>query len=71
MGVSVGLTSRYARRTAPLAAMLAAVALALAGRAGARLASVLGMTAGRSSLLRLIKAMPDPQTRPVQGARRR
>ena len=32
-----GLTSRYARRTPPLAAMLGAVALALAGRAGARL----------------------------------
>ena len=60
-----GLTSRYARRTPPLAAMLAAVALALAGRAGARLASVPGMTAGRSSLLRLIKAMPDPQTGPT------
>jgi transposase len=60
-----GLTSRYARRTPPLAAMLGAVALALAGRAGARLVSVLGMPAGRSSLLRLIKAMPGPQTGPV------
>jgi transposase len=57
-----GLTTRYARRTAPLAAMLGAVALALAGRAGTRLASLLDMTAGRSSLLRLIAAMPDPDT---------
>jgi transposase len=55
-----GLTSRYARRSAPLARTLAAVALALAGRAGARLAGVLGTAAGRSSLLRLIGALPDP-----------
>jgi len=57
-----GLTSRYARRSPPLAAMLAAVALALAGRAGARLAGVLGAVAGRSSMLRLIGALPDPGT---------
>ena len=37
-----GLTVRYARRTPPLAGMLTAVALALAGRAGARLARLLG-----------------------------
>jgi transposase len=58
-----GLTSRYARRSPPLAGMLAAVALALAGRAGARLARVLGAVAGRSSLLRLIGALPDPRAR--------
>jgi hypothetical protein len=56
---------RYARRTLPLAQMLTAVALALAGRAGARLAPLLGLLAGRSSLLRLIMALPDPQDRPV------
>jgi transposase len=55
-----GLTSRYARRTPPLAAMLTAVAAALAGRAGARLAALLGLLASRSSLLRLITALPDP-----------
>jgi transposase len=60
-----GLTSRYARRSPPLAGMLAAVALALAGRAGARLARVLGMVAGRSSLLRLIGGLPDPPARRV------
>jgi transposase len=60
-----GLTSRYARRTPPLAKVLAAVAVALAGRAGARLAAGLGMPAGRSSLLRLIGALPDPVTGPV------
>ena len=57
---------RYARRTPPLAAMLTAVALALAGRAGARLAPLLGLLAGRSSMLRLIMALPDPQDRPVR-----
>ena len=57
---------RYARRTPPLAAMLTAVALALAGRAGARLACLLGLLAGRSSMLRLIMALPDPQDWPVR-----
>jgi zinc-finger of transposase IS204/IS1001/IS1096/IS1165 len=60
-----GLTSRYARRSPPLHTMLIAVALALAGRAGARLARVLGVAAGRSSMLRLIGALPDPQARQV------
>ncbi len=57
-----GLTSRRARRTPPLARMLTVIALALAGRAGARLAPGLDLTAGRSSMLRLIMALPDPQT---------
>ena len=34
-----GLTSRRSRRTPPLARMLTAIALALAGRAGSRLAA--------------------------------
>jgi transposase len=55
-----GLTSRYARRTPLLAAILGAVAVALAGRAGARLARVLCAAASRSSLLRLVMAIPDP-----------
>jgi transposase len=63
-----GLTSRYARRSPPLAAMLSSVAVALAGRAGARLAALLGMVAGRSSLLRLIGALPGPETAPVAVA---
>ena len=57
-----GLTSRRARRTPPLARMLTVIALALAGRAGARLAPGLDLTAGRSSMLRLVMALPDPQT---------
>ena len=57
-----GLTSRRSRRTPPLARALASVALALADRAGARLAAALDLTAGRSSMLRLIIAQPDPQS---------
>jgi transposase len=60
-----GLTSRRARRTPPLARALTAIALALAGRAGSRLAVLLGLLASRSSLLRLIMALPDPQPGPV------
>jgi transposase len=56
-----GLTSPYARRTPPLVAALARVGLALAGRAGARLAEGLGMPVGRSSILRLVRSLPDPQ----------
>jgi len=60
-----GLTSRYARRTPLLAGALAATGLALAGRAGSRLAAVLGMPATRWSLLRLVMALPDPVPGPV------
>ena len=56
-----GLTSRPARPTPLLARTMTAIALALAGRAGARLAGALGLTAGRSSMLRLVMALPDPQ----------
>ena len=55
-----GLTVRHARRTALLRGMLEAIALALAGRAGQRLAGALGLLASRSALLRLIAALPDP-----------
>jgi transposase len=41
--------------------MLQQIALALAGRAGARLAGRLGLPVGRSTLLRLLRALPDPQ----------
>jgi hypothetical protein len=56
-----GLTSRYARSSVGLGRMLAAVGLALAGRAGARLAAGLGLLTGRSTLLRVIRRLPDPQ----------
>ena len=61
-----GLTSRRARRTPPLTRMLTGIALALAGRAGARLAAILGMPAGRRSLLRLVMALPDPAPQAVR-----
>jgi transposase len=56
-----GLTTRHARRTPLLRGMLEAIALELAGRAGQRLAEVLGLPASRSTLLRLIGALPDPE----------
>ena len=62
-----GLTSRCARRTPPLARMLTGIALALAGRAGERLAALLDLTAGRSSLLRLVMALPDPEAGTVKA----
>jgi transposase len=56
-----GLTTRYARRTPLLRTLLEQVALALAGRAGTRLASALGLPASRDTLLRLLRALPDPE----------
>src|SRR4029453_12696025 len=49
-----------ARRPRRLAELLTAVALALAGRAGARLATTLPVLVSRMTLLRLVKALPDP-----------
>lgn len=57
---AAGLTGRYLRRSLPLLGLLAQVGLALAGRAGARLAAVLGVAAHRSTLLRLVAALPEP-----------
>ena len=55
-----GLTGRHARRTPGLAGVLQAVALALGGRAGARLSGRLACTVSRMTLLRLIRARPGP-----------
>ena len=55
-----GLTERHARQSSGLRAALVAVGLALAGRAGSRLASKLGMAVSRSTLLRMIRGLPDP-----------
>jgi hypothetical protein len=49
------VTWRHQRRTPLLGSLLEAVALALAGRAGA-----LGIEVSRSTLIRLIRALPDP-----------
>jgi transposase len=56
-----GLTGRYLRRSLPLLGLLGQIGLALAGRAGARLAAALGIVVHRSTLLGLVAALPDPQ----------
>lgn len=61
-----GLTTPHARTSPPLRVALTAIAVALAGRAGARLARALGMTASRDTLLNLLRAVPDPQQGTVE-----
>jgi transposase len=54
-----GLASRFARRTPPARAALTAVAAALCGRAGARLAAALGgAPPSRHTMIRLVMAVP-------------
>ena len=55
-----GLTSPRSRRTPLLARMLTAIALAMAGRAGTRLAAELDLPASRTGMLRLVMSLPDP-----------
>ena len=55
-----GLTEPHTRRSSCLRAALVAVGLALAGRAGSRLAFRLGMGVSQPTLLRLIRGLPDP-----------
>ena len=55
-----GLTTRYGRRTCSLQGVLQAVALALGGRAGARMTGRLACTVSRSTLVRIIRAAADP-----------
>lgn len=55
-----GLTARHTRRSMVLDRVLRAVALALGGRAGARLTQRLAAAVSRMTLLRLIRALPDP-----------
>lgn len=54
------LAARYARRTAILQRLLCAVALALGGHPGARMTRHLAATVSRMTLLRQIRALPDP-----------
>ena len=56
-----GLTGRYLRRSLPLLGLLAQVGLALAGRAGSRLAAALGIAMHRTTLLGVVGALPEPQ----------
>jgi hypothetical protein len=55
-----GLTIRYGRHTALLRRLLETVGLLLAGRAGARLSERLSAPVSRMTLLRLVRALPDP-----------
>jgi transposase len=54
------LTAWYQRRTPGLRGLLETAALALAGRAGARLAAALGAAVSRHTLIRMVRALPDP-----------
>ncbi len=54
-----GLTERFARRTPLLRRSLENIALALAGRPGARLATHLSIPTSANSLLRLIRRLPN------------
>jgi transposase len=56
-----GLAGRRLRRTLPLRALLARVGIALAGRAGARLAGTLGIAVHHATVLRLVMAQPVPE----------
>ncbi len=57
-----GLTVRHGRRSLQLLGLLAAIAFALAGRAGARLARGAAIMVSRSTLLRLVRATPEPES---------
>ncbi|MFM9576959.1 ISL3 family transposase, partial [Streptomyces turgidiscabies] len=56
-----GLTFRHGRRSSGLQTVLQQVGMTLAGRAGARLANTLAVRASRSTLLRLIRRLPEPE----------
>lgn len=55
-----GVAARYAQRSTVCDRVLQAVALALGRRAGARLTRALAAAVSRMTLLRLIRALPDP-----------
>jgi len=55
-----GVAAPWARKTARLADRLTSLGLALGGAAGARLGRKLGLTAGRNTLLHLVRRAPLP-----------
>ncbi|MEV0177243.1 hypothetical protein AB0I00_39865 [Streptomyces sp. NPDC050803] len=61
------LTCPYSRFTTRLGRLLEHTGLALAGRAGARMAAQLGLGAGRMTLLRRVMAVPDPPLDTFRG----
>ena len=60
------VTRPHGRYTLALEAVLASIGLALAGRAGVRLAATVGVTVGRDTLLRRVRALPEPPTGPIE-----
>ncbi|MHA6781791.1 ISL3 family transposase [Pseudonocardia saturnea] len=58
------VAARYARRTLRCSATVGRVAVTLAGRAGAAVLAGLGMTLSRSTVLRVLMALPIPQATP-------
>ncbi|WP_323746135.1 ISL3 family transposase [Catenulispora pinisilvae] len=54
------LTRPYSRFTTTARVALTEIGLALAGRAGARLSALLGLPVGRTVLLDLVRAVPEP-----------
>jgi transposase len=61
-----GLTTPHARQTPLVRRALESIGLALAGRAGARLADRLAVPTSRSSVLRLVRALPEPEVADVK-----
>lgn len=57
-----GLTTRHGRRSVGLGRVLRLIALALGGRAGSRLTAHVAVDVSRTTLLRLVRALPDPPT---------
>jgi transposase len=55
------LVARYARRSLPLQAAWQVLGLALGGRPGARVSQCLAMPTSRMTLLRLVRAVPEPE----------
>ncbi|WP_042424390.1 ISL3 family transposase [Streptacidiphilus anmyonensis] len=55
-----GLTRRHGQVTERQRVSVSGLGLALAGRAGARMATLLGIRASRSTLLRRVMELPDP-----------
>ncbi len=55
------LAGRRRRRTSRLLGMLTVLATALAGRTGSRVAARIAITVSRMTLLRLVRALPEPE----------
>lgn len=62
----VGLTTAHSRHTPLLRGVLTQIGLALAGRAGVRMAAAVGVPVGRDTLLRLVRGLPDPEIGAVE-----